>query len=297
MVAKKESKQPESLIDGVYTVDLDRKITSWNKAAERISGFKRLEVLGISCADNILEHSNGEGKRLCEDGCPLVTSMKEGIVVETNVSLHHKKGYRIPVTVRTTPMMDENGKVTGCIETFVENYTQSQILQELWQANEPGLTDPVTGAGNRQFCEITVNTRLYQFNTFKVGFGAIFIKIDNYKSLVDTYGQKTSDEILIVVARTLSNVLRKLDVVTRWENEEFVVIVPNMAVELLGRVADRLRALIKSCFIVTGKNRIEFSVSIGATLARPGDTQEGIVQRLKDLTEASHNAGGNKVTL
>jgi diguanylate cyclase (GGDEF)-like protein/PAS domain S-box-containing protein len=297
MDAKEEPKIAESLIDGVYYVDLDRKITSWNKAAERISGFSRLEVLGLSCADNILEHSDSEGRRLCEDGCPLVASMKEGVVVETNVSLHHKKGHRIPVTVRTTPMMDAHGKVIGCIETFVENYTQSQVLQELWQANEPGLTDTVTGAGNRHFCEITLNTRLYQYNTFNVGFGAIFIRVDQFKSLVENYGPKTGDDILTVVAKTLANVLRKLDVVTRWENEEFVVIVPSMTVELLGRVADRLRALIKSCFIMSGNKRIEFSVSLGATQVEAGDTLETIVQRLKELTEASQSAGGNRVTV
>jgi diguanylate cyclase (GGDEF)-like protein/PAS domain S-box-containing protein len=292
-------KNPElvdSLIDGVYYVDLDRKITAWNKAAERISGFSRLEVLGVSCADGILEHSDNEGRRLCEDGCPLVTSMKDSVVVETNVSLHNKKGHRIPVTVRTTPMVDANGKVIGCIETFVENYTQSQVLQELWQSNEPGLTDAITGAGNRHFCEITLNTRLYQFNTFNVGFGAIYIRLDQFKGSVDMYGRNSPD-VLVVVARTLTNVLRKLDVVTRWENEDFIVIVPNMSVEVIGKVADRLRALIKSCFIVSGSKRIEFSASMGATLVRPGDTVETIVQRMQVLALASQEAGGNRVTL
>ncbi len=297
MSAKNEPKLTESLIDGIYYVDLERKITSWNKAAERISGFTRLEVLGLSCADGILEHADSDGRRLCEEGCPLTTSMREGIPVETNVSMHHKKGHRIPVTVRTTPLRDASGKVTGCIETFVENYNQSQVLQELWQANEPGLTDEITGAGNRRFCEITLNTRLYQFNTFNVGFGAIFIRIDGFKAMADTYGSKTGDDILNAVARTLSNVLRKLDVVTRWDREEFVVIVPNMNIETLARVADRLRALIKSCFITSGANRIEFSVSLGATLAQKGDTFEAIIERLKELVQASQAAGGNRVTV
>ena len=62
----------DNLYDGVYFVDRSRTITYWNKGAERITGYKKDEVLGRSCQDNLLSHCTAEGVELCRDRCPLV---------------------------------------------------------------------------------------------------------------------------------------------------------------------------------------------------------------------------------
>ncbi|GAB1400628.1 hypothetical protein MASR1M66_20830 [Aminivibrio sp.] len=90
------------LREGVYFVDLDRKITFWNKAAERISGYRSDEVLGSSCKDNILIHVDSTGRNLCQDGCPLHATMADREIRMADVFLHHRRGYRVPVSVRTT---------------------------------------------------------------------------------------------------------------------------------------------------------------------------------------------------
>ncbi len=61
----------ENIYDEMYFVDTDRKITYWNKAASRITGFKADEVKGKSCSDNVLIHIDGKGENLCEGTCPL----------------------------------------------------------------------------------------------------------------------------------------------------------------------------------------------------------------------------------
>ncbi len=55
----------EMLFDGLYYVNEDRVITIWNKAAERITGFKKEEAIGKKCSDNILRHVNKSGVELC----------------------------------------------------------------------------------------------------------------------------------------------------------------------------------------------------------------------------------------
>jgi len=59
-----------SLSDGVYFVDRDRRILFWNKACEEMTGFKSEEVLGSSCSDGILMHVNDKGTLLCEKRVP-----------------------------------------------------------------------------------------------------------------------------------------------------------------------------------------------------------------------------------
>ena len=51
----------DTLQDGVYFVDQDRKITYWSRGAERISGYNSSEVVGMSCKNNFLTHINEEG--------------------------------------------------------------------------------------------------------------------------------------------------------------------------------------------------------------------------------------------
>jgi PAS domain S-box-containing protein len=86
----------ENLFDGVYYVDRDKTIVYWNKAAERISGFARSEVIGKRCSDNILRHINDEGHELCIEGCPLAQSLTDGKIREADVYLHHRKATGFP---------------------------------------------------------------------------------------------------------------------------------------------------------------------------------------------------------
>ena len=93
----------DNLHDGLYLVDRNRVITYWNKAAERISGFAAADVIGKSCADNVLSHVDGKGCALCTGLCPLAETMCDGRLRQSEIYLHHKNGHRIPVAVRASP--------------------------------------------------------------------------------------------------------------------------------------------------------------------------------------------------
>ncbi|MBT3368514.1 MAG: PAS domain-containing protein [Nitrospina sp.] len=68
----------ENLHDGLYFVDRDRTITYWNNAAEQISGFTAVEVVGTSCSNNILTHVDSDGNKLCTGMCPLAATISDG---------------------------------------------------------------------------------------------------------------------------------------------------------------------------------------------------------------------------
>ena len=60
----------DNLYDGVYIVDKDRRIHYWNKAAEELTGYSASGLLGSCCNDNILNHVDEAGNKLCSDDCP-----------------------------------------------------------------------------------------------------------------------------------------------------------------------------------------------------------------------------------
>ncbi len=292
-----EKQVVENLVDGVFYVDRNLKITYWNKAAERISGFSSYEALGKFCGPDILDYIDSEGTQLSEASCPLQQTLKDGNFHEASAYLHHKKGHRVPVTIRTMPVRNIAGKIVGGIESFMESYTQSQVLQELWVANDVNLTDALTLLGNRRFCDMSLNTRLYEFSSFNINFGVIYLDLDDFGQVNETHGLPAGDEVLIRVSKTLSGVLRKLDFVTRWGKDEFVVIIPKMTGDVLKKVAERLRILVKSSYVVSEGSRIAVTASIGAVLAQPGETPEKIIKRVQKLVEASKQAGGDRVTI
>lgn len=87
----------DNLYDGLYFVDHDRVITYWNKAAEQISGFSASEVIGRSCADNILTHVDADGLCLCEAGCAMAQTILDQKLREAEVYMHYKDSRYIAI--------------------------------------------------------------------------------------------------------------------------------------------------------------------------------------------------------
>lgn len=206
----------ESISDGVYFVDLNRTIIYWNPAAERISGYTAKEVVGRSCANNILQHVDGIGTELCLSGCPLSATMQDGKVREAEVFLHHKLGHRVPVSIRGTPMRDEEGNIVGAVEVFSDNSKHVDIVSELETLRSEVLTDPLTGIGNRRYAEITMVNLDKAMEDNDITFGVIFADIDHFKDVNDNWGHSVGDKVLKMIAGTMTSILRKLDVACRW---------------------------------------------------------------------------------
>ena len=116
----------DNLYEGVYFVDVNRRITYWNKGAERITGFQSHEIIGRHCYDNILNHIDDNNKQLCMEGCPLQQTITDGQQRETGVYLHHKDGHRVSVAVRTIPLYNHK-KIIGAVEVFVNDNKQAEL--------------------------------------------------------------------------------------------------------------------------------------------------------------------------
>ena len=102
----------ESISDGVFTVDMNWRVTSFNRAAEEITGIPRGEALGRLCSE-VFKSS------MCEAECALQRTLKSGKpVINKSGYIIDAEGDRIPVTVSTAVLRDVNGKVIGGAETF-----------------------------------------------------------------------------------------------------------------------------------------------------------------------------------
>jgi diguanylate cyclase (GGDEF)-like protein/PAS domain S-box-containing protein len=284
--------------DGVYFTDREMKITYWNKAAERITGYKAREVIGKRCRENILIHLDKEGHSLCRSHCPLSDTIAEKKACEAHVYLHHKLGHRIPVHIRTNPLIDEDGKVVGAVEFFTDTTAYPSMQQRIVELEKLALLDALTQLPNRNHLKPAIDTRFHELRRMGLKFGLLFMDIDHFKHVNDTYGHETGDRVLLTVARTLSSATRPFDLVGRWGGEEFLGIVRNIDQKKLAAIGDRLRLLVsKSSVYYKDNRRLTVTISVGATLANENDTREYLIHRADQLMYASKKQGRNRVTV
>ena len=287
----------DSLHDGVYFVDRERRITYWSRGAERISGFDSFEVVGMRCSDNLLMHINDEGVNLCGTGCPLAHTLNDGRVREEEVYLQHKDGHRVPVLTRVAPLRDSSGDVVGAIETFSDNSSKAALVQRLEDLQKMALLDPLTELANRRCIDMKLRSRLDEMKRYGWSCGVLFIDIDNFKVVNDAYGHSMGDKVLKMVARTLSSSLRSFDILGRYGGEEFIAIIANVNAEQLYSFADRLRILVEQSSLNMESHTVRVTISIGATLAQPDDSVDTIVKRADQLMYHSKTIGRNCVTI
>jgi diguanylate cyclase (GGDEF)-like protein/PAS domain S-box-containing protein len=286
----------DNLYDGVYCVDSRRRIIYWNKAAEQITGFQSAEVLGKHCHQNILRHMDEAGTELCEGACPLAKTIVDALPREAEVYLHHKDGHRVPVSVRITPIRDDQGRVIGAVQLFADNSSKAEMLARLDELEQLSLLDPLTKLGNRRFIEMNLRSRWDEMNRYGFSFGVIFLDIDHFKSINDRYGHDVGDNVLKMVAGALASNSRPFDVFGRWGGEEFVGILRSPDTKGLCAIAERLRTLIRSSFLIYAADRLRVTVSLGATMARQGDTPEELLRRADRLMFQSKTAGRDRVS-
>jgi diguanylate cyclase (GGDEF)-like protein/PAS domain S-box-containing protein len=285
----------DNLYDGVYFVDRDRKITYWNKGAERITGYPDAEVVGSRCSDNILMHVDDRGTLLCKDLCPLAATIQDGVERTSDVYLRHKYGHRVSVNIRITPLRNDRGEITGGVEVFTENSQKLSAIARMEAFEKLAYLDPLTGTANRRYAEITLHARHEEFQRYSWPFGVVFIDIDRFKSINDECGHSAGDEVLKMVAKTLMNTARSFDVVARWGGDEFIAVIANVEKEQLIATANRFRTLVEQSSRVPGPVQ-QVTISVGATLARSDDTEATVLERADRFMYLSKNAGKNRVT-
>lgn len=122
--------------------------------------------------------------------------------------------------------------------------------------------DPLTSLYNRRYFESEV-TRRISAQTDDV-FSIFMIDADHFKNVNDTYGHKTGDKVLMVLASTAEKALRENDIVARYGGEEFIVYLSQTGAEEAKVVADRLREAISRLVVKSDAGEdIRFTVSIG----------------------------------
>jgi len=115
----------DSISEGVFTVDLDWRITSFNRAAEEITGISQQEAVGKYCRDVLRAD-------VCETGCTLAETMRTGKpIMNKAVHIIDAEGKKRAIAISTALLKDTEGKVIGGVETFRDTSAIEQLRKEI----------------------------------------------------------------------------------------------------------------------------------------------------------------------
>ena len=252
----------------------------WNKAAEKIFGYTKEEVLGHHASEKILADSARD----------TVNSIWEDLLANkggersTNENIT-KDGRIILCEWYNTALVDQNGKVIG-VTSLVDDVTKRKQSEEMiWkQAN----FDTLTGLPNRNMFHDRLEQELIKSNRSSLPLALLLIDLDEFKEVNDTLGHDVGDQLLKEAGHRITTCVRESDTVARLGGDEFMIIlseiheknkVDDIAEKIIDRLAEEYHL---------GNEVIHASGSIGITLY-PSDASD-IDSLIKNADQAMYAA-------
>ncbi len=287
----------DQITDGCLILDKGKNYIFCNKSAEALSGFQAEEILDKSCQSEPPLFINSSGKPLCEENCLCDQALKDGQPRLLDVYLQHKNGFRLPVRLKIIPLVNGDGQSVGLAELFTDISPAVTIPLKMAELEKMQLLDLDTGLPNRLYLEMYLKNKIDEYQKYGLPFGLIYADVDNFNKIQERFGRFNSAKLIRMIARTLQKNVRYLDIVGRWENEEFLICLLNIDENRLDIVANKLRLLVAESYITVETGLLNATVSMGATLVQRFDTIDSLVKRAEELMLHSKWLGRNKVSL
>ena len=286
----------EQLPVATYLVDAGRRILLWNDACEALTGHRREEVLGRSCADHILVHCDESCVPKCGDACPLAETMRDGHPRRAELFLRHKAGHRVPVRVRAAPIRDEHGGIIGACESM-EEWPMSLPVPPLSGIPPETLLDPVTELPPHFVLQDRLMAELHAFGRDRIPFGVLILAIDGFARICADDGAIGAGRVLQATAQTTSRVVGRGNLVGRWRDGVFLAILRGCSETSLLASAVTLQRLASVEAVPWWGDFLTITLSAGGTVVRPGDTVEELVRRAEEALGRARQWGKNQAVV
>ena len=166
---------------------------------------------------------------------------------------------------------------------------QNQVLEML------SITDSLTGLYNRSKLDAILSDQLARFKRTQREFTLLMMDIDHFKTLNDTYGHITGDEILAAVARILVQSIRSIDYAARYGGDEFIIILVETTADQALKTAERIRSQVENMRYSFRDSTIAVTASIGIVQCQSDDmTATAVFARADSALYEAKRAGRNR---
>jgi diguanylate cyclase (GGDEF)-like protein len=177
------------------------------------------------------------------------------------------------------------------------NAVNSNQNNETKKWKNQALVDSLTKVLNRNAYDLTLEQMMRDFKRYKDPTVLIVADIDHFKKFNDLYGHKAGDNILQLVATSISDSVRGSDLVFRYGGEEFVVLLKKCSLEMAQKVAEKIRQEVEAVIAKKESQELKVTISLGLASLKENDTEESVFQRADQALYKAKRTGRNQVVV
>ncbi len=278
--------------EGVITINHKGVIQTFNRAAEKLFGYREDEVVGRNVSLLMptpqRERHDGYLERHAETG------IKRIIGKDNEQVAQRKDGTTFPIALKVSESVLRGKSIyTGLIEDISERKAMLQNLK--YMAERDGLT----GLYNRSYFHTELERVVARARHLHGASNALlYIDLDNFKYVNDTMGHMAGDRLLVEVTAILRKRARQGDLFARFGGDEFTVLLYDTDAETARRVAEAFRAQLADFVFTHGAERADVASSVGIALITPETRSADDALSQADLAcHLAKRAGRNRVYL
>ena len=278
-----------AVLDGVKqysicTVDTAGKITSWNRAAERLDDYRSDETMGRHI-DMLVSFGGGK------------SPMKRRLELARQNGSHQFESWRVRkdgrkywASISISALYDKDGTSPLGYSVVAQDLTEQRRSED--RLRVLATTDPLTGALNRRaFFERARHERTRTLDLESVA--VLLIDADHFKLINDEHGHDMGDTVLQRIVEVARKEIRSLDLLGRFGGEEFAVFLPGCDANTAQDVAERIRTSVAGS---AGLDQVGCTVSIGVAVSRSAsESVEELIRRADAAMYAAKTSGRNRV--
>lgn len=256
----------ENSDDAIASRDPERRIVTWNAAAERLFGYSAAEIIGKNVSVLIPPDQETQAAEARER-----LAAGKAIPAYDAVRLT-KDGRRIDVSVSQSPIMDSAGRMTG-VSLIFRDITQRKEAEE--RIRQLAHFDTLTGLPNRALFYDRLGQTIAFARRDQYTVALLYIDLDRFKAVNDTHGHDAGDALLTAVADRMRLCLRESDTIARVGGDEFIVILPKSSggPDSIAVAKKLIEAFSAPFNLGHARHEVVISASIGIA-AFPSDAEE-----------------------
>jgi diguanylate cyclase (GGDEF)-like protein/PAS domain S-box-containing protein len=274
----------DTISDALIACDASGQIVNWNAAAEQIYGYPASEALGCDVFALLATELNDP-----EDGPVGREELMRMVVAQGRWQgeLHERGANGAPLVVLSSVTLVHNR--AGLVEGFV---VVNRDVTEQRHEEYLAMRDPLTSLPNRRVLDRALFDAFARACRSGNTLAVLFIDLDGFKPINDTYGHAAGDEVLCAVARRLLAVLRRPDIAGRLGGDEFLAILEAAGdLGMVRRIAERVADAIGEPVTLADGQRVTARASVGvAVTEHPDELRTDAQGLLRAADQAMYSA-------
>lgn len=275
----------ESAPTGMAVIDLDRRFVEVNPALCAMLERDEEWLLEHSVADVVSPEDDALDLELRERVRTSGTSARQTHRLLTS------RGTEVIAEHSVGVLLDDEGYPTSYVSQFLDVTAERAAEDRLrFLAGH----DALTSLANRHNLLSRMTGFLTRARHTGTGLVVLFVDLDEFKPVNDTYGHAAGDDLLVQVAGRLTSHVRTDDVVSRIGGDEFIVALPSVRdISDAEQIAHKLHTAVAEPFDICG-HQVRVTCSIGIAVAAPGETADNVLRRADEALYEAKRAGRNR---